>query len=179
MSGSETLHGSGIDRAALAFSVLPTRCAETVNERLTIGERLRLREGLSRTRGASDGQRMEAFRALAMAVDRGFQWPRPSAHDDADCPFRVAVESHPRQRAVEVLERVHKREPLEAAVTLCHLPGALRDELWNGLSSDAQSAIIIALEEVHDVSTVRTRAYARDITTRLSRSIRFSRVGAG
>jgi hypothetical protein len=179
MSGQEPLHGSGIDRAALAFSVLPTRCAETVNERLTVGERLRLREGLSRVRDATDGQRMQAFHALAMAVDRGFQWPRPSVHDDVDCPFRIAVESHPRQRAIDVLERVHKREPLEAAVTLCHLPGALRDELWNGLSTNAQSAITIALEDVHGVSTVRTRAYARDITTRLSRSIRFSRVGAG
>ncbi len=64
-------------------------------------------------------------------------------------------------------------------MTLCHLPGAFRDELWNGLSHDAHGAIITALEEVHSVSTVRTRAYARDITTRLSRSIRFSRVGAG
>jgi hypothetical protein len=179
VSGQETLHGSGMDRAALAFSIMPSRAAETVNQRLTISERMRLREGLSRVHDASDGQRMDALRALARAVDSGFQWPRPSVHDEAECPFRLAVESHPRQRAVDVLERVTAREALEAAVTLCHLPGALRDELWNGLSTDARGAIITALEEVHGVSTVRTRAYARDITTRLSRSIRFSRVAAG
>jgi hypothetical protein len=177
--GEEALRGSGIDRAALAFSVLPTRCAETVNQRLTLSERVRLREGLSRVRECSDSQRLDAFRALARAVDRGFQWPRPSVHDETDCPFRIAVEQHPRARAIEVLERTTRRDALEVAVTLCHLPGALRDELWSALSTDARGAVIPALDEVHTVSTVRTRAYARDIATRLSRSIRFSRVAAG
>ncbi len=174
VSGQQTLHGSGVERAALAFSVLPTRCVDVVNKRLTISERMRLREALSRVRDASDGQRLDAFRALATAVDRGFQWPRPSVHDEADCPFRI-VESHPRARVVEMLERVAAREALEVAVTFCHLSGELREELWNALSTDAHGAIITALEDVHAVSTVRTRAYARDITTRLSRAIRFSR----
>ena len=174
VSGQPTHGGTGVEQAALAFSILPTRCADVVNKRLTISERSRLREALSRVSDASDGQRMQAFRALAVAVNSGFQWPRPSVHDEADCPFQVAAQSHPRQRVIDVLERIAVRDALEVAVTLCHLSGALREEIWNELSTEAHGAIITALEDVHGVSTVRTRAYARDITTRLSRAIRFS-----
>jgi hypothetical protein len=164
----------GIDKAALAFSVLPTRCADAVSQRLTTAERIRLRDGLARVRAADDRLRMDAFHDLAQAVDQGFQWPRPSLHDESDCPFTV-VESHPLARVLEVFERVAAREPLEIAVTLCHLKSSVREKLWNALSVEAQGAIVPALEEVHGVSTVRTRAYARDITTRLSRAVRFSR----
>jgi hypothetical protein len=164
----------GVDKAALAFSVLPTRCADVVSQRLTLAERVRLRDGLARVRDADDRLRMDAFRALAHAVDSGLQWPRPSVHDESDCPFAV-VETHPRARVLEVFERVAAREALEIAVTLCHLKSGLREEIWAALSMEAQGAIVPALEEVHGISTVRTRAYARDITTRLSRAVRFSR----
>jgi hypothetical protein len=165
----------GVDKAALAFSVLPTRCAETVTQRLTVAERIRLRDGLARVRDADDVLRMEAFRDLARAVTSGFQWPRPSLHDETDCPFMI-VASHPLPRAIEMFEKLAAREPLEAAVALCHLTSSLREEIWASLSTSAQGAIVPALEEVHHVSTVRTRAYARDITARLSRSIRFRSV---
>jgi hypothetical protein len=165
----------GVDKAALAFSVLPTRCAETVTSRLTVAERIRLRDGLARVRDADDRLRLDAFRDLAIAVDRGFQWPRPSLHDESDCPFIAAVESHPRQRVIDIFERVATREALEIAVTMCHLKADMREEVWAALTMNAQGAIVPALEEVHSVSTVRTRAYARDINIRLSRAIRFSR----
>jgi len=48
------------DRAALAFSLLPTRTADLVNRRLTVAERKRLREGLTRTRDATDAERHAA-----------------------------------------------------------------------------------------------------------------------
>src|SRR5262249_19227228 len=110
------LPGSSVDRAALAFSVLSTRSAEQITRHLSLSERHRLREGLARVRNASDEQRVAAVRALAGAVRHGMSWPRPSVHDDADCPFRI-VSSHPRARVVDVFERIAVREPLEVAVT--------------------------------------------------------------
>jgi len=169
----EPLLGSGVERAALAFSILPASCADVVNRRLTIGERARLREGMSRVRDASDRDRVAAIRALAISVARGMEWPRPASHNEADCPFNV-VASQPRARVVDVLERMAAREPLEAAVALCHLPAAPRESFWRGLSPEAHAAIVYVLDDVHNVSTVATRAYARDITARLSRERRLS-----
>ena len=160
-----------VERAALAFSLLPTKCAEVVNRRLTIGERMRLREGLAQVRSATDYQRMEAFRALAKAVKGGMEWPRPSIHDEATCPFNV-VGSHQRARVIEVFERVAVREPLEVAVALCHTNEQLRTELWTRMSPEARAAVSAILQEVHLVSNVRTRAFARDITARLTRAVR-------
>jgi hypothetical protein len=171
MRGESSLPASGVDKAALAFSVLDTRTAEVVNRRLTIGERMLLRQGLARTRDASDSQRYAAVRALARSLQRGMEWPRPSIHDDADCPFHIVL-SHPFERAVDVLRRMAERDALEVAVTLCHLPTKERDDIWNALSPDAHAAVIVALEDVHGVSTTRTRAYARDMAARLSRSLR-------
>src|SRR5215472_10922871 len=107
--------------------MLSSRCADEVARRLSAGERTRLREGLSRVRSADDGERTAAITALIAEVRKGVQWPKPSAHDENTCPFRV-VESHPRQRVIDVLERVAMREAIEAAVTLCHLPRTLRKE---------------------------------------------------
>jgi hypothetical protein len=169
--GDLPLPASSVDRAALAFSVLPHRCAETVNRRLSIAERVRLREGLVRVRDASDEQRVAAIRVLYREVRRGLEWPRPSVHDDTDCPFAVLT-TQPRARVVEVLDRLARREPLAVAVTLCHLPADVRAELWSALPEEARSAVVPALDEVHGVSTVRTRAYARDITNWLARAMR-------
>jgi hypothetical protein len=168
---SGTLPPSKVDRAALAFSVLSTNCATVVNRRLSISERMRLREGLTRVRDAPDEQRHAAVRLLAKEVTRGMDWPRPSSHDDKDCPFHVVL-SHPRQRVVEIFERMSQRDPLKVAVAMCHLPAEPRKELWAGLSKDAQGPIHQALDDVHGVSTVATRAIARDLTNRLGRAIR-------
>ena len=117
---------SGADRAALAYSVLSSRCADEMSRRLSVIERARLREGLSRVKLASDDDRMAAVRALVQAVRCGVTFPSPRAHDANSCPFTV-VESHPRVRVLEVLERLANREPVIAAVTLCHVSRAIRD----------------------------------------------------
>ena len=168
---SIALPQSRVDRAALAFSLLSTSCASSVNRRLSISERMRLREGLTRVRDASDEQRQAAVLLLAREVTRGMDWPRPSAHDDKDCPFHVAL-SHPRQRVVDIFERIAQRDPLKVAVAMCHLPADVRKELWGAMSKDAQGPVYQALDDVHGVSTVATRAIARDITTRLGRAVR-------
>ncbi|HWS47176.1 MAG TPA: hypothetical protein VN636_15015 [Acidimicrobiia bacterium] len=161
------------DRAALAFSLLPTRTADLVNRRLTVAERKRLREGLTRTRDATDAERHAAFRALATAVRNGMDWPAPAAHDEADCPF-TAIAAHPRSDVVDILERVAVREPLEVAVTLCHLEPFVRDALWERLSPATCSMVTSRLKEVHLVSLAQTSKYASDINARLARSIRYS-----
>jgi hypothetical protein len=162
---------SPVDRAALAFSLLPTSAADVVNRRLSIGERMKLREGLSRVHNASDEERVVAVKMLAHAVRRGIEWPRPSVHDENDCPFTV-IASHPTAQVIDVLERIAARDPLEVAVALCHLNEKVRDDLWPLLSSTSKSVVLPALDHVHEISTVRTRVFARDVTARLSREIR-------
>ena len=171
MSRGQKLPDSGIDRAALAYSLLPVRYADAVNDHLSIAERQRLRDGIARVREASDQTRVDAIRALVAAVRKGVVFPRPAAHDDKDCPFHPVAE-HPRQRVVDVLERVARRDALEVVVTLCHLPEAARQELWDGLSPDTRALLLPRLEEVHLMSSTRTREYARDMLARLTRSAR-------
>ena len=160
------------DQAALAFSKLSTSTAEIVNRRLSIAERKLLREGLCRTRGATDAQRDAAFRALARAVQKGLEWPVPAAHDEADCPF-TPIGLQPRFQVIDVLERIAHRDPMQAVVTLCHLGAGIRDEIWERLTPETRAVIKPRLNEVHLVSTAKTKDYARDINVRLSRAIRF------
>jgi len=167
---------TGVERAALAFSLLPVVFADAVNDHLSIAERQRLRDGIARVREASDHARVEAIRALVAAVRRGVVFPRPAAHDDNDCPFNP-VASQPRQRVIDVLERVARRDALEVVVTLCHLPDDVRQELWEGLSPDTRALLLPRLEEVHLMSTTRTREYARDINSRLTRAARHNATG--
>jgi hypothetical protein len=175
----ETLPASGVDRAALAFSLLPTSAAEVVNRRLSISERVRLREALSRNHNAPDEHRVIAMKMLAHAVRRGVEWPRPSAHDERDCPFTV-LGSHPTTQVVDVLDRIAVREPLEVAVALCHLSDEVREGIWSNLSSDTRSSVLPELDYVHNVSLTRTRMFARDLDERLSREIRQGhRLGLG
>lgn len=75
---------------------------------------------------------------------------------------------------VEVLDRVALREPLQVVVTLCHLNPGIRSELWERLSAETHAAVVPRLNEVHLVSTVKTKEYARDINARLTRVIRSS-----
>ena len=165
------MQSRGVDRAALAYSLLPVRYADAVNDHLTIAERQRLREGLARVREASDTSRVEAIRALVTAVRRGVVFPRPAAHDEKDCPFNPIGE-HPRTRVIDVLERVARRDALEVVVTLCHLREEVRQELWEGLDSETRVFLLPRLEEVHLMSSARTREYARDMNNRLARSAR-------
>jgi hypothetical protein len=167
---------SNIEQAAMAFSMLTPACADVVNRRLTIAERKRLIEALSRVRTASDEERRAAMRRLANAVRTGIDWPRPASHDEADCPFNT-INSHQRYRVVEVLDRVAQREPLQVVVTLCHLNGGIRAELWERLSPETHALIVPRLNEVHLVSTVKTKEYARDVNARLTRAIRASANG--
>jgi hypothetical protein len=178
VAAETVLPESGSERAALAYSMLSTRCADEVARRLSATERTRLREGLSRIRDASDAQRFAAVNELARTVRKGVQFPLPRAHDEATCPFRI-VESHPRRHVIDVLERVAVREPLQAAVTLCHLGREMRDELWTQLGVEARSAVIGELDAVPGISSARTRIYARDITARLGRAIRNTSAAVG
>ena len=167
-----------MERAALAYSLLPVRFADAVNDHLSIGERQKLREGLGKVREASDQSRVEAVRALVAAVRKGVVFPRPVAHDDNDCPFHPLGDA-PRARVVEVLERVARRDALEVVVTLCHLREEVRQELWERLSPDTRVFLLPRLEEVHLMSTARTREYARDMNERLTRSARQSVTSQG
>jgi hypothetical protein len=159
---------TGIDRAALAYSLLPVRYADEVNLHLSMTERQRLRDGLARVRDADDYARIEAIRALGTAVRRGVVFPHPPGHDDHDCPFQT-VESLPRPKVVDVLERLAHRDPLEVVVTLCHLSEGVRRELWDGLSVDTRVFLMPRLAEVPLVRPGRTRDYARDVNARLAR----------
>jgi hypothetical protein len=161
------------DLAALAFSVLSSSCAEVVNRRLTIAERARLREGLARVRDASDADRRAAVRVLASAVRDGIEWPRPTSHDDADCPFST-LSNHPRSNVADVLDRMASRDPLQVVVTLCHLEARVRADVWGAMSPESRAAIVPRLNEIHLVSVTRTREYARDINARLTRAMRAS-----
>src|SRR6185437_3897345 len=119
----------------------------------------------------SDHTRLEAVRALVSAVRRGVVFPRPAAHDDNDCPFHP-VGAHPRHRVADVLERVARRDALEVVVTLCHLTEDVRQDLWEMLAPETRAFLLPRLEEVHLMSAVRTREYARDMNDRLLRSAR-------
>ncbi len=160
---------SAVDRAALAYSLLPLRFADAINDHLTAGERQVLREATARVRDASDQARMDAIRALVTSVRRGVVFPRPAAHDDDHCPFQP-VGRHPRARVVEVLERVARRDGLEVVVTLCHLKEEIRRELWDGLAPETRAFLLPRLDQVHLTSPATSREYARDMNARLQRA---------
>jgi hypothetical protein len=160
---------SGVDSAALAYSLLPLRFADAINDHLTVSERQALREATARVREASDQARMEAIRALVASVRRGVVFPRPAAHDDDDCPF-APVANHPRARVVEVLERVARRDGLEVVVTLCHLREEIRQELWDGLAPETRALLLPRLDQVHLTSASTSREFARDVNARLARA---------
>ena len=161
------------DLAALAFSLLPLAAADVVNRRLSIAERKRLREGLSRMHNASDADRRAAVRLLASTVKQGVDWPRPASHDEHDCPF-TPIASHPRFHVVDVLDRMAQRDPIEVVVTLCHLSATTRQDLWDRLSPRTRDIVLPRLQEVHLVSKIKTREYARDVNERLTRAIKSS-----
>ena len=172
MAAEKVLPESGSERAALAYSMLSTRCADEVARRL---ERDRALEAPRRvvTHPVSNVTRSDSPPSTSSPARcaRVCSFPCRAHTTRPSCPFRI-VESHPRRHVIDVLERVAVREPLQAAVTLCHLSRAMRDELWAQLGVDARSAVISELDAVPGISSARTRIYARDITARLGRAIR-------
>ena len=169
MSSASRCRDTGVERAALAYSLLPLRYADAVNVHLSIAERQRLRDGLARVRDAGDYARVEAVRALGAAVRRGTVFPRPPGHDEHDCPFEP-LEAQPRDRLVGVLQRLARHDALEVVVTLCHLRDDVRRELWEGFDPETRAFLTPRLAEVPLVRPNRTREYARDVNARLARA---------
>ena len=158
---------AGVRRAALAFSVLPTPHADSIAHLLTMRERVRLREGLTQVRDASDDERIAALFALVRATRSGVDWPTLASHNAADCPFHV-VEGHPLERVAAVLTQLAERQPMTTAVALCHLPHDTRTELWTQFEAGTRAQIMLQLPDVSLVGTVRTRLRARELAARLT-----------
>jgi hypothetical protein len=164
---------AGVRRAALAFSVLPTPHADELAHLLSMRERVRLREGLTQVRDASDDERIAALHALVRAVRAGVDWPMLAAHNAADCPFHC-VDGHPLDRVAAVFAQLAERQPMTAAVALCHLPSDTRDELWGQIAGAPRALVLQQLPEVPLVGTVRTRILAREVAARLARAAKIA-----
>jgi hypothetical protein len=160
MAAEVTPVPAGTRRAALAFSALPTYHADEISHMLSLRERVRLRAGLSQIVEATTEERRAALQALVVATKQGPEWPAPTAHDYATCPFRD-IETRPYGRVAGALEALAKQRPLHVAVTLCHLNKDTRVALWNRLSSEARNAVIVTLGDVPTFSEARTRLVAR------------------
>jgi hypothetical protein len=164
---------AGVRRAALAFSVLPTPHADALAHLLTMRERVRLREGLSQVRDASDDERVGALHALVRQIRNGVEWPILSGHNPHDCPFHV-IEGHPPERVAAVLGQLAEGQPMTVAVALCHLPAQPRADLWDRLESQSRAKVMQQLPEVGLVGTVRTRILAREVVARLTRAAKIA-----
>jgi hypothetical protein len=66
---------------------------------------------------------------------------------------------------VGALEALAKQRPLHVAVTLSHLNKDTRVALWNRLTREARSAVIVTLGDVPTFSEARTRLVARLLDT--------------
>lgn len=164
---------AGVRRAALAFSVLPTPHADAVAHLLTMRDRVRLREGLSQVRDASDDERIAALHALVRAIRSGVDWPVLAGHNAQDCPFHC-IEGHPAERVAAIFGQLAERQPMTVAVALCHTAVDARTELWDRLESRTRAQVLMQLPEVPAVGTVRTRMLAREVATRLARSAKIA-----
>jgi hypothetical protein len=162
-----------VRRAALAFSVLPTPHGDEIAHLLSMRERVRLREGLTQVRDASDDERIAALHALVRAIRNGVDWPQLAGHNASDCPFHVA-EGHPPERVAAVFVQLTERQPMTVAVALCHLPADLRSELWTLLDSRSRAQLMMQLPEVPLVGPVRTRILAREVAARLARAAKMA-----
>jgi hypothetical protein len=157
----------GVQRAALAFSAMPTRAALNISSRLTLFERSQLREGLSRIHEIGEKERREAVDALVRAVHAGVGFPAPAVHDESKCPFR-RVESTPAAEVASVLASCALTQPLIAATALCHLRASYRSEVWGQLGSDERAAIRPTLSQIPTLSPTRTAMYALDLRDRIA-----------
>jgi hypothetical protein len=176
--GSGLERFSGVERAALAFTILSTEQADLLAARLTLKERHRLRDGIVRVKDASQLHRTDAVFALVAAAERGMEWPEPANHDGKGCPFKP-LHDVPSDVLAAVLERRVIRNPLEVAVTLCHLKPAERDGAWALLSADAQGAVLSELRAVPTINGPKTRLFAREVLSYLSHAARRERYRPG
>jgi hypothetical protein len=165
--GRQRMQRASADRAALAYSVLPLDFAQAVHDCLSVPEHHRLRDALVRVSDASTDQRHDALRHLLAAVRKGIVFPFPAAHQEDRCPFH-SVAQLPDEIVVVFLEQLAVRQPMEAAVTLCHLPSRVQHQLWDALAPETRAVIVPLLEDVHGLSAASTREYARDVRIRLS-----------
>jgi hypothetical protein len=156
-----------VQRAALAFSAMPTRAALSISARLTLAERSRLREGLSRIRDAAEQERLDAVNDLVRAVHGGVGFPSPAAHDEAKCPFR-RIEATAATEVAAVLSACACTQPLLVATALCHLGAAYRGEVWNLLDHDQRSAVRLTLSQIPSISATRSAMYALDLRDRIA-----------
>lgn len=173
MQGQTPTVAAGIRRAALAFSVLPTPHADSIAQHLSMRERVRLREGLTQVRDASDDERIAALHALVRAIRNGVDWPLLAGHNAMDCPFHC-MDGHPTDRVAGVFGQLAERQPMTVAVALCHTPVDARTELWEMMTSAARAQVKTQLSEVALVGTVRTRILAREVAARLARAAKMA-----
>jgi hypothetical protein len=157
----------GVQLAALAFSAMPTRAALSISSRLTIVERSRLREGLSRVRDAAEQERLDAVSALVRAVNEGVGFPSPAPHDEAKCPFR-RIEATATDEVAAVLASCAGTQPLLVATALCHLGTVYRGEIWGQLDQDQRSAVRMTLNQIPSMSATRTAMYALELRDRIA-----------
>ena len=157
----------GMKRAALAFSAMPTTAARAISSRLTLVERNRLREGLSRVRDVGEVERREAVTELVRAVQAGVGFPAPAPHDEAKCPFR-RIEASPADEVAAILASCAHTQPLLVATALCHLSAAYRAEVWSQLDTDARGAVRLTLQQIPTMSASRTAMYALDLRDRIA-----------
>ncbi len=158
----------GVQRAALAFSAMPTRAALNISSRLTLVERSQLREGLSRIHEIGEQERREAVDALVRAVHAGVGFPSPAAHDEAKCPFR-RVESTPAAEVASVLGSSRAHAAVDRGDRVVSSPRAsYRSEVWGQLGSAERAAIRPTLSQIPTLSPTRTAMYALDLRDRIA-----------
>jgi len=153
--------------AALAFSAMPTRAALSISSRLTLVERNRLREGLSRIRDVGEQERLDAVAALVRAVHSGVGFPAPAQHDETKCPFR-RIEASPAEEVAAVLAACASAQPLLVATALCHLGASYRSDIWGRLDHDQRAAVRPTLSQIPGMSATRTAMYALDLRDRIA-----------
>jgi hypothetical protein len=158
---------NALDRAALAFSALPSQAAHDVLRRLTAVERSRLEAAVARMGIAPANERAAALNFLVGNLAAGIDWPEPAPHDHRPCAF-IEVNDAPADNITAVLERMALREALPVAVTLCHLDDDLRRTIWKNLDDEARAAVLSQLPDVPSVTRLATERTARDVKLRLS-----------
>jgi hypothetical protein len=145
---------------------MPT-AALSISSRLTLVERNRLREGLSRIRDVGEQERLDAVHALVRAVHDGVGFPAPETHDEAKCPFR-RIETTAPEEVAAVLASCAYAQPLLVATALCHLGAAYRGDVWSRLDHDQRAAVRPTLSQIPSMSATRTAMYALDLRDRIA-----------
>jgi flagellar motor switch protein FliG len=162
---------AGSSAAALAFSMLSARCADEVMRRLSPVERARLVAALERTQNARSAERAAALQQLVADLAETIAWPEPvPAHEVARRMFQ-ALQQSPDDQLMDALQRLSKREPLAAAVTLSSFDADVREKLWETLDPEVRAGILAQLPDASSVTRAARERIARDLRLRLARNI--------